>query len=170
MKLKKELILTLIISIILINIPAKIFAWVTEIKSTYEVCNIINVCIAGTLRIVALVVGIMYIASLLKTKKSQKRESLILIIIQIAVLLLVAFFVTQIGMETRILGEKYQAFDFSDIFRIIAFVTIIFCIIKVIIQYASSEEGNKQKIITIAKWEVITAIIVAILLILAKNI
>lgn len=174
MKLKKELILTTLISIILINIPTKIFAWVTEIKTTYEVCNMINICIAGTLRIVALAIAIMYVVLLLKTKKSSKKEkmpkSLILVIIQIAVLLLAAFFVTQIGMETRIYGEEYQVFEFPDIIRIIAFVAIIFCIIKVTIHYVSSEEENKQKIITIAQLEALTSVIAAILLIFAKNI
>ena len=154
MKLKKEPILTIIISIILINIPAQIFAWGMPIKTTYEVCNMINTCIAGTLRIVALAIAIIYVISLLKTKKSSEQEekqkipkSLILIIIQIVVLLLAAFFVTQIGMQTRIYGEEYQVFEFPDIIRIIAFVAIIFCIIKAIIYYVSSEEENKQKII-----------------------
>lgn len=177
MKSKKQLILIAIISVILISIPTKIFAWVTEIQTTYEVCNMINTCIAGTLRTVALAIAIIYVVSLLKTKKSSKQEekqkilkSLILIIIQIVMLLLAAFFVAQIGMETRIYGEEYQVFEFPDIIRIIAFVAIIFCIIKAIIYYVSPEEENKQKIKAIAQLEVITSAIAAILLIFAQNI
>ena len=176
MKIKK-LILIVMISLILISIPGQIWAWGAVARSTYEVCNMINICIAGTLRIVAFAVGIIYISAIIKHKASSKEEmskkiskSIIPIIIQIVVLLVAAILVTQVGLETRIYGEKYQVFDFSDIFRIIAFVSIVFCIIKAIIHYVSSEGENKQKIITIAKLEVITSIIVTILLIFAKNI
>ena len=48
-------------------------------------------------------------------------------------------------------------------------LSIIFCIIKAIIHYATSEEDNKQKIVTIVKWEVIASIIATILLIFAQN-
>lgn len=176
MKLKKELILTAIISIILINIPAEIFAWGTVRNATYEVCNMINVCIAGTLRIVALAIAIIYVVSIIKTKTSSKEEtpqkiptSLIPMIIQIVVLLLAAFFVTQIGMETYTYGMNYKAFDISDIMRIMAFVAIIFYIIKAIIYFATSEEENKQKIKTLIIWQIITAIITTILLVFARN-
>ena len=176
MKRKKQILVMIIISIILISIPTKVFAWATEIKSTYEVCNMINVCIAGTLRIAAFAIAIIYVISLLKAKKLSKQEekhktqkSLILIIIQIVMLLLAAFLVTQIGMETRFYGEEYQMFELADSIRVIAFVSIIFCIIKAIIHYATSEEDNKQKIVTIVKWELIASIIATILLIFAQN-
>lgn len=183
MKLKKSLIL-LIISIILINIPAEIFAWTTREVVTYEVCNIINLCIAGTLRIAALVLAIIYIVSMSKYIKNAKENPkqkmnkikviTIITIIEIVLLLFGASWVIDVGMETYIKGQAYQAFNaeslIPNVLRIIAFVAIFFYIIKSIIYFASEKEEIQQKIKTLIKWEVVTAIITAVLLIIAQKI
>ena len=160
MKLKKSLILV-IISIILISIPAEIFAWTTTKNVTYEVCNMINVCISGTLRIVAFVLAIIYIVSISKYIKNSKEEpkqkmnkikvSTIITIIEIVLLLFGASFVIEVGIETYTKGETYQMFSVEslipNVFRIIAFVAIFFYIIKSIIYFMSPEEDSTQKII-----------------------
>ena len=182
MKLKKVLIL-IIISIILISIPAEIFAWTTTKNVTYEVCNMINVCISGTLRIVAFVLAIIYIVSISKYIKNSKEEpkqkmnkikvSTIITIIEIVLLLFGASFVIEVGIETYTKGETYQMFSVEslipNVFRIIAFVAIFFYIIKAIIYFMSPEEDSTQKIKTLIKWEVVTAIITAVLLIIAQK-
>ena len=180
MKLKNVLIL-LIISIILISIPVEIFAWTTK-DATYEVCNIINVCISGTIKIVAWTIAIIYVVQATKYMKLSKEEpskkikniqlSLIITIIQVVLLIFGASWVIKIGMETYTNGEIYQLFDVNTLIpnfiRIIAFVLIIFYIIKSIIYFISEEKSIKQKVINLIKWELITAIIVVILLILAN--
>jgi len=181
MKLKNALIL--IISIILISIPAEIFAWTTREVVTYEVCNIINVCISGTLRIVALAIGIIYIVGLnkyIKTSKEEPKQKVnkiktitVIMIMEIALLLFGALWVIDVGMETYVKGEVYQAINSQSLIpnalRIIAFVAIFFYIIKSIIYFTSEEEETQQKIKTLIKWEVVTAIITAVLLIVAQK-
>lgn len=182
MKLKKSLILV-IVSIILISVPAQVLAWTTPQNVTYEICNIINVCISGTLRIVALVLAIIYIISISKYQKTSKEEPkqkvnkikaiTVITIIEIILLLLGALGVIKAGMETYVIGEVYQVFSapnlISNALRIIAFVAIFFYIIKAIIYFMSPEEESTQKIKTLIKWEVVTAIITAVLLIIAQK-
>ncbi len=182
MKLKKVLIFT-VISIILISIPTGTFAWTTK-DTTYEVCNIINVCISGTMKIVAWVIAIIYILQLIKYMKQSKEEpskkikniqiSLIITIIQIVILLFGAAWVLEVGMETYNVGETYQAFEINKLIpnamRISAFVAILFYIIKSVIYFVTSGEDNKQKVKNIIKWEIVTAIIFVVLLLLSKNI
>ena len=183
MNLKKSLIL-LIISIILISIPAEILAWTTSQKITYEICNIVNVCIAGTLRISALVLAIIYIIGTIKYAKNSKEKPkqkmnkikavTIITIIEIILLLFGALGVIEVGMETYVKGESYNAFGaerlIPNALRIIAFVAIVFYIIKSIIYFVTEKEDSMQKIKTLIKWEVITAIITTVLLIIAQNI
>lgn len=182
MKLKKVLILVTIISMILISIPTEIFAWTTK-DATYEVCNIINVCISGTLRIVAFIIAIFYIVKAIKYMKNSKEEPTqkmknikifsIIMIIQVILLLFGASLVIDVGMETYTIGETYNAFSTQSLIpnglRIIAFVAIFFYILKAIAYFVSSKEENKLKIKNLIIWEVITAIIVAILLIVAQK-
>ena len=182
MKLKKALIIT-IISIILINIPIATFAWTTR-DTTYEICNIINVCISGTMKIVAWVIAIIYIVKAIKYVKVSKEEpqqkikniqtSLIITILEIVILVFGASWVIDIGMETYNIGEAYKVFEINKLIpnfmRIIAFVLFLFYIIKSIIYFASSEEDNHQKVKHLIKWQIVTATIFAILLILSKNI
>lgn len=182
MKLKNALIL--IISIILISIPAEIFAWTTREVVTYEVCNMINICIAGTLRLVAFVLAIIYIVNMskyIKTSKEEPKQKIkkikiitVITIIEILFLLFGALGVIRVGIETYVKGEVYQAFNTQSLIpnalRIIAFVAIFFYLIKSIIYSVSPEEDLTQKIKTLIKWEVGTGIIAAVLLIIAQNI
>lgn len=180
MKLKKVLTLIAITSIILICNSIEVYGWV---QRTYEACNIINVCIAGTLKLIAFIVSISYITVAIRYIRNSKQESkqklknlltwLIITAIQVMFLLLGATGVTEVGMETYIYstGEREGTYQLSafiaNAVRIIAFVSMIFYIIKSIAYFVTSEEENKQKITKLVKWQVITAIIVAVLLKLA---
>lgn len=181
MKFKKELTI-LIISIILTSIPVLTFAWTTK-ETTYEVCNIINVCISGTMKIVAWAIAIIYIVQAIKYIKFSKQEpqqkikniqiSIIITIIEIVILLFGASWVLDIGMETYNIGETYQSFEINKLvpnsMRIIAFVLLLFYIIKSIIYFATSEDDNKQKVKHLIKWQIVTAVVFVILLLLAKK-
>lgn len=182
MKLKKVLIFA-IISIILISIPSEIFAWTTK-DTTYEVCNIINVSMSGTMRTIAFAIAITYIVQAIKYTKHSKVEpqqkikniqiSLIITIIQIIILLFGASWVLDVGMESYNVGETYQVFEINKLIpnamRIGAFVTILFYIIKAVIYFTSSEEENKLKVKNLIKWQMLTGVIFVALLLLAKNI
>ena len=113
MNLKKSLILV-IISIILISVPVQVLAWTTPQKVTYEICNIINVCIAGTLRIVAFAIAIIYILGISnyikKSKENPNRKTnkikaiTIITIIEIILLQYGALGVIKVGLETYVKG------------------------------------------------------------------
>lgn len=181
MKLKKVLTIIAIISIILISNSIQVYGWT---QRTYEACNIINTCISGTIKLIAFIVAISYITVAIRYMRDAKEEKkqklknlliwLIITIIQVTVLLLGAAWVTNAGIETYTYptGERYGTYKLSEIIsnavRIIAFVSIMFYIIKSIAYFATSEEKNKEKITNLVKWQIITAIIVAILLNLAK--
>lgn len=179
----KKLMSFIIISLMLISIPTVIFAWTTKAVVTYEVCNMINVCISGTLRSAAFIIAIIYIVGMSKYIKNSKENpkqkmrkiklSTIITIIEIALLLLGASWVIEIGMETYAKGEVYEVFSteslIPNLLRIMAFVAIFFYIIKSVIYFMSTEGDSIQKIKHLIKWEVITVIIAVVLLIVAQK-
>lgn len=178
MKIKKALTIIAIISIILISNSIHVYGWT---QRTYEACNIINTCMAGTIRLIAFIIAITYLTVAIRCMRNIKKENkqkllawLIITIIQVTVLLLGATWVTTIGIETYTYptGERYGTYKLSEIIsnavRIIAFVSIMFYIIKSIAYFATSEEKNKAKITNLVKWQIVTGIIVAILLNIAK--
>ena len=183
MKIIKKVILSIIINIILMMLPIKALAWLPY--NVYDACNKVNLCISVMLIIVAVIIAITYITSaILYMKKSQKGKSekiknvrkwLIITIIQIAVLILGAFGVKKIGMEWywHPTGERYQFNEIdgyiSNSIRIVALMTIIVYIITASIYFFRSKKEEGRKIINLTKWQIITATIVASLLLLATN-
>jgi len=177
MKKRKLLTLIAIMSIILICNSIEVYGWVERI---YQACNIINVCIAGTLKLIAFIISISYITVSIRYIRDSKKEKkqklknlliwLIITIIQVTVLLLGAAWVTEIGMETYIYptGERYGTYKLSSFMsnaiRIITFVSIVFYIIKSIAYFATSQEKNKEKITNLVKWQIVISTIAAILL------
>jgi len=182
MKLKKGLIIAIIISITLMFIPTEVFAWLA--KDTYEACNIINMCISGLMRMTVFIITISFITLSIRHIRYSEKETkqkakniliwLVITIIQITILLLGATWVTQVGMETYwSTGERYQFHEIdgyiSYAIRIVAMFLIVFYIIKSFVYWVQSEKEDIQKIINLAKWQMITATVVVILLILATN-
>ena len=182
MKIKKILMIIGIISIILINRTIEVYAWVS--KGTYEACNIINMCISDFLKFMVFIIAISFVILTIKYIKNSKTEQnqkakkilkwLIITIIQIAILLIGAVGAIEIGMETYwTTGERYQInyIDgyISNAIRMGAFFFIIVYILKSIAYWFQSEEKNKQKIINLAKWQLITITLVVGLLIFATN-
>ena len=183
MKLKKYILLIIFISIILFIIPTQSLAWL--VKDIVYACNKINLCIAWILRIVGIIIAIAYISlsiGYLKYSKKEKKQKiknilnwLIITVLQIAILFIGAFAVTEIGME-EYWYPTWERFQFSEIdgyisngIRITALISIVAYIITSIIYFFKSKKENNQKIINIAKWQLITATLVAGLLVLATN-
>ena len=93
---------------------------------------------------------------------------------QIIILLVGAFWVKEIGIETYwTSGERYQFNEIdgyiSNAIRISALFLIIFYTLKSIVYWVQSEKEEDKKIINIAKWQMITIVIIGGLLILATN-
>ena len=182
MKIKK-VVLSIIISITLIMIQTQVFAWLPY--DVYDACNKVNICISVVLIIIAIIIFITYITSSIayirrsNKEKEQKikkvRKWLIITIIQIAILILGALGVWKIGIEWywNHTGERYQFHEIdgyiSNSIRIVALASIIAYIIAAIIYFFKSKQETDKKIIKLAKWQMITAVIVVSLLILATN-
>lgn len=181
MKIKKVIII--IISIFLMCIPTKAFAWLQY--DTYNACNKVNICISLLLILVAIIICIAYISISIsyirhsKKEKSQKVKDLlkwlVITIIQISVLIFGALGVGKIGMEWYWYpsGERFQFNEIdgyiSNSIRIIAFISIIAYIVTAIIYFFKSKKENDKKLINLVKWQIITIALVFALLLLATN-
>jgi len=181
MKLRK-VPLSIIISAMLISIPTGAFAWLQ--LSTYEACNVINSLISGLLKMIAFIIsvicitgGIQYIKHSKQDKKEKIKDVLtatLIIITQVMFLFSASVWVTQIGMETYWSnGQRYQFNEIdgyiSNGLRIIALISIIAYIITSIIYLVKAKKEEIQKLENVIKWELIVSVIVAGLLILARN-
>ena len=181
MKLKNTLIF--IITIFIMFYPTIGYTWVQN--TTYEACNIVNMIIAGVMRLISVIIAISYItiaiAYIRYSEKEKKAKNiviwLIITIIQIIILIFGATLVTEIGMETYTYPqrERYQSTEIgtgiSNSIRAIALVSIIVYIIKSISYFKKSNKENKEnkeKIIKLIKWQLITWLIVAGLLLFAR--
>lgn len=183
MKNKKAIISGLIISIILMLFPLKIFAWTPY--DVYDKCNIVNLLISILLIIVAISILVTYIMMTkryIKNSKEEKQQKtktakkwLIITIIQIIILLFGAFAVREIGMEWywNHTGERFQINEIdgyiSNAIRIVALIFIIMYIVTSIIYFKKSQKENTIKIINLVKWQIVIIAIVASLLTLARN-
>lgn len=183
MKTTKIILAIIIISTIIMMFPTEVFAWLPY--STYDACNKINIYISLILIIVAIITFITYISVSIvymihsKKEKNQKNKNvvkwLIITIIQIAVLLIGALGVRKIGMELYWYpsGERYRFNEIDDYIsngiRIAALVLIIAYIITAIMYFFKSKQETDKKIINLAKWQMMTIVIVAGLLTLATN-
>ena len=180
---KKIFTIIIILSSILSLLPTKVFAWLPY--STYEACNKINIFTSIILMILAGIVFITYIISAILYTRQSKQENLlkrknllkwlIIVIIQILILLLGAFGVRKVGMEWywHPSGERYQ-FNEIDVYisngiRLFALILIVVYIINSIIYFRKSKKETDEKLIILAKWQMITITIVAILLMFATN-
>ena len=164
-------------------LPTEVFAWLD--KDIYYACNKVNICISDIMKIIAVIIGISYITlalAYIKHSKQEKKQKttnllkwLLLVIIQIAILLVGALWVTKVGMEPywHPSGERYQFNEIdgyiSNGIRITSLISIIVYTISSIIYFVKSKQENDKKIINLAKWQMITIIIVAMLLLLATN-
>lgn len=181
MKIKKIMLLILII-IILIYIPSQSFAWLQY--SIYEKSNIINESISWIMKIIAFIIGISYITlgiQYLKRSKDEKSQKiknaltwLMVITIEIIFLISGAVWVKEIGMETYwTSGERFQFNQIdgyiSNGIRGVGLVLLIAFILISAIYLKKSKQEKVLKIDKIVKWQVITSVVVAGLLILATR-
>lgn len=179
MKIKK----IILIIIILMMIPAKVFAWLPY--TTYEACNKINIYLSLFLQAVAILIALSYITfaiSYIRYSKKTRKEKFkniykwfIIVLLQILILQMESFCIQKVGMELywHPSGERYQFKEIdgyiSNGIRITAFVPIIAYIITAISYFIKSKKEKEEKIKKLIKWQVITATVVAVLLILARN-
>jgi len=183
MKSKKGILSIIILSIILIMFPTNAFAWLG--KEIYYACNPINMHISGLMKIIAVIIAITYITIALghmrhsteeKNKKNKNHlKWMLIVIIQVTILLLGSLWVKQVGIEPYWYpsGERYQFNEIdgyiSNGIRITALVSIIVYIITSIIYFFKSKKENNEKIINLAKWQMITIMIVTVLLVIATK-
>jgi len=182
--LKRKIILAIILmSIILINIPTKVLAWMPYY--TYDACNPINIWISRGLIAIAIIIIYIYIMwVLIYGRKSQDEKNtknkkiikwLIIVLIQIAILILAAIGIKEIGMEWywSHTGERFQINEvdgyISSAIRMVALIVIVAYIISSAIYFFKSKKEENVKLIELAKWQMITITIVTSLLLLATN-
>jgi len=182
MKNKKIVLSIIITTIILMLMPTRAFAWLQY--TTYEACNVINLGISGLLKIIAFIMGISYIAGIIKyiqiskIDKKQKIKniltSLIIVIIEITFFWAASLWVKEIGMETYwSSGERYQFREIDGFIsggiRIVAFISIIAYVITSMVYFIKSKQDNIKKVENVVRGQLITSTIVAGLLVFARN-
>ena len=182
MKIKKITSLIMIASIIVLCIPTQINGWLST--TTYEICNSINICISWILKIAAFIVTITCITGTIqyarhsKQEKKQKNKDVLtglaMTITQFMFLFGGSLWVKEIGMETY--WSNGVRFQFNEIdgyisngIRIIALISIIVYIVASIIYFAKSKKEKVEKLENVIRWQLITALIVIGLLILATK-
>lgn len=181
MKLKKVVLSIIIVSIILTLMPTKVFA----ITQSYEY-NVVNIIISFLLLIIGIILTISYIISAIiyaiKSKEEKKKKIkeiikwlIVTLFVDIA-LIIGAVVVFRLGMtpdDSEIgYGRHYNILTLclSYIMRIVALLSIITYIIWAIRYFVKSGEDKEQKIRKIIKWLIIIAVVVGLLLCIAKPI
>lgn len=180
--MKTKRILIIFLSMMLNSFPKPIYAWLES--STYESCNIVNLCISWLLRLISAIIAITYITGSIKYTKQYKYERknkikntltwLIISTVEITFFLAASVWVTEIGMEKYwASGERVQIRDIdeyiSNSFRITSLISIIIYITISIKYLMKSKQEEISKVENIIRGQIITSAIAGGLLIFATR-
>lgn len=178
MKIKRSFII--FISMMLICFPKPIYAWLES--STYDACNILNLCISWLLRLISYIIAITYITKTIKYTRHSEDERkekikntltwLIIAIVEITFFLSASVWVTEIGMETYwSSGERVRHIDeyISNSFRITSLISIIVYIVISIKYLMKSKQEEIRKVENVIRGQIITSAIAGGLLIFATR-